>query len=367
MIRMVTEGLDNSQQRYFEHEKHILRTTPAQPTNQDVSLEMTQLVHVANILLRQGETVLAQQVLEQACALAPLPAQRPGALWIGGMTAPLEGLSLLGPSASDAGAVDLPAAVAAHRRDARAFPVRIRALGGFEILIDGIAFASGTKPQRRPLDLLKLLVLSDATPIGAGELADKLWPDSDGDTARNCLQVAVHRLRRLLGHEHAVLVHDRKLRLDRRLCWVDLWQFETEVAQLVEMPIGGAEFASRAHHALRLYRGQLFAHEPDQAWMLAPRERLRRTWLDLVRRLGRHYEMRGEWDAGHDLYQTAIELDPLAEELYRKLMLCQHTVGHRNEALCTYRRCRQQLVAVLGVEPSPETERVYRALCSAAN
>jgi DNA-binding SARP family transcriptional activator len=367
MVRMVTDGLEASQEHYFKHEKHVLHATPLPPTIQDASLEMTQLVHVANILLRQGETVLAQQVLDQACALAPLPAQRPGPLWIGGMTAPLAGLSLLAPSSSDAEASDSTAALAALCRDAQAFPIRIRALGGFEILIDGTAFAGGIKPQRRPLDLLKLLVLSDATPIGAGELADKLWPDSDGDTARNCLQVAVHRLRRLLGHEHAVVVHDRKLQLDRRLCWVDLWQFESEVAQLVEMPIGGAEFASRARHALRLYRGQLFAHEPDQAWMLAPRERLRRTWLDLVRRLGRHHEMRGEWDAGHDLYQSAIELDPLAEELYRKLMLCQHTVGHRNEALCTYRRCRQQLVAVLGVEPSPETERVYRALCSAAN
>jgi len=250
--------------------------------------------------------------------------------------------------------------------DAQTWPVRIRALGGFEVLINGVAFSSGIKPQRRPLDLLKLLVLANADPIGAGELADKLWPDSDGDTARNCLQVAVHRLRRLLGHEQAVLVYDRKLRLEHSLCRVDLWEFEAEVARLAQIPMSSPEFAMHAGHALSLYRGHLFSHETDQAWMLAPRERVRRNWLDLVRDLGRHHEMLGEWDVCHQLYHKAVELDPLAEEIYRRLMLCQVTIGQRNEALCTYRRCRKQLAAVLGVEPAPETERLYRVLYSAA-
>ena len=101
--------------------------------------------------------------------------------------------------------------------------------------------------------------------------------------------------------------------------------------------------------------------------MLAPRERLRRTWLDLVRQLGRHREMGGEWDAAYRLYQGAVELDPFAEEIYRRLMLCQNSMGQRNEALYTYRRCRKQLAAVLGVEPSAETERLYHVLSSAAS
>jgi DNA-binding SARP family transcriptional activator len=360
MVRIVTVNLAESQELSFEQD------TPLQAPTPDVSLEITQLVHMASRLLLQGEVARAQQVLLQACALAPLPGHRQGSARTVGFTAARGAWKLIStkPAPSEAEAPDSGGLVS---EDARRWPVRIRALGGFEILIDGVPFSSGIKPQRRPLDLLKLLVLADAAPIGAGELADKLWPDSDGDTARNCLQVAVHRLRRLLGHEQAVLVHDRKLHLDRKLCRVDLWEFEAEVARLTDLPIGGSDFASRAARALSLYRGHLFSHETDQAWMLAPRERLRRTWLDLVRRLGRHHETRGEWEAGSRLYQRAIELDPLAEEIYRRLMLCQHTIGQRNEALCTYRRCRKQLAAVLGVEPSAETERLYRVLCSEAS
>jgi LuxR family transcriptional regulator, maltose regulon positive regulatory protein len=335
----------------------------AEQLSQDKSPELMQLVHVASVLLRQGEIALAQQVLDQACALGPVHAQRRDAL-----RCSVAGTTIAGaPPALSTSVAERRSSSTPPRRDTRICPVRVRALGGFEVMIDGIAFSSGIKPQRRPLDLLKLLVLADAAPIGAGELADKMWPDSDGDTARNCLQVAVHRLRRLLGHEQAVLVHDRKLHLNRTLCSVDLWEFEAEVAQLIDMPLGGGDFAGRAARALGLYRGHLFSHEPDQAWMLAPRERLRRTWLDLVRQLGRDREMRGEWDGAYRLYQSAIELDPFAEEIYRRLMLCQHTMGQRNEALYTYRRCRKQLAAVLGVEPSAETERLHRVLSNAAS
>src|SRR3954452_7743343 len=337
MVRIVTENLVDIDERSSGAESPDLAS--AEQQNGKKSQELMQLVHVASVLLQQGEIVLAQQVLDQACALAPSPVRTRDALRCGVTVRPAAGRSLTLSTVT----VERRMTTEPSCRDRRIYPVRIRALGGFEVLIDGIAFSSGIKPQRRPLDLLKLLVLAAATPVGAGELADKMWPDSDGDTGRNCLQVAVHRLRRLLGHEQAVLVHDRKLQLNRALCSVDLWEFESEVAQLIDMPIGGGDFAGRAARALSVYRGHLFSHEPEQAWMLAPRERLRRTWLDLVRQLGRHREMGGEWDAAYRLYQGAVELDPFAEEIYRRLMLCQHTMGQRNEALYTYRRCRKQL------------------------
>jgi LuxR family transcriptional regulator, maltose regulon positive regulatory protein len=248
----------------------------------------------------------------------------------------------------------------------RPVPIRICALGGFDLTIDGVAFASGAKPQRRPLDLLKVLLVSNGSSVGAAELADKLWPDSDGDTARNSLQVAVHRLRRLLGRDQAVVVQDRKVCLDHELCAVDLWTFGREAQHLMRAYPEAPSFAEKAAETLRLYRGHLFAHEADQAWMLAPRERLRRLWLGLVRRLGDYHEVRGECDRACELYQRAVDLDPLAEEVYRRLMRCQQRAGEPAEAMHTYRCCREQLVTVLGVAPSAETERLYNTLRSVA-
>lgn len=242
------------------------------------------------------------------------------------------------------------------------YPIQIRVLGGFELVINRERFANGVKPQRRPLDLLKALVAANGSMASACELADKLWPDSEGDTGRNSLQVAIHRLRRLLGSDQAVVVQDRKVYLDHALCWVDLWAFAEEAEWAMRSGPGHPKFVEQAVAALRLYRGHLFSQEPEQAWMLAPRERVRRAWACLVRRLGDYYEVHGEWHQASTLYQQALDVDPVAEELYRRLMCCQLRTGERAEAMHTYRRCSEELASVLGVAPSAETERLHQTL-----
>lgn len=257
-------------------------------------------------------------------------------------------------------------AIAGERRFAdikpQSRPIQIRALGGFDLTIDGIPFTGGVKPQRRPLDLLKALVAVNGHAASSSELADKLWPDSDGDTARNSLQVAVHRLRRILGRDQAVVVQDRKIHLDHALCWVDLWAFAEEAECATRAGSAHPDFAQRAASALELYRGHLVTEEPEQACMLALRERMRHAWLCLVKLLGDYYEVRADWQRAGELYQQALEIDPLAEEVYRRLMGCQQRTGQRAEAIHTYCRCREQLVAALGVPPSEETERLYHRL-----
>jgi len=246
--------------------------------------------------------------------------------------------------------------------DAERCPIQIRVLGGFELVINRERFANGVKPQRRPLDLLKALVAANGSMASACELADKLWPDSEGDTARNSLQVAIHRLRRLLGSDQAVVVQDRKVYLDHALCWVDLWAFAEEAEWAMRSGPGHPKFVEQAVAALRLYRGHLFSQEPEQAWMLTPRERVRRAWACLVRRLGDYYEVHGEWHQASTLYQQALDVDSVAEDLYRRLMCCQLRSGERAEAMHTYRRCYEELASGLGVAPSAETERLHQTL-----
>jgi LuxR family maltose regulon positive regulatory protein len=329
--------------------------------------ECARLAQAALGLLQDGDVRGARELLARILALAQGSRRTWGDAW--SARALSQGLVQAPERFPPVQAADmasiLPAMVPVVV-EARHPPIRVCALGGFDLVIDGVPFVSGVKPQRKPLDLLKVLLVANGHSVGAAELADKLWPDSDGDTARNSLQVAVHRLRRLLGRDQAVVVQDRKVYLHHSLCSVDLWTFEREAQQLSRTDADDPSFPERAAEALRLYRGPLFAHEAEQAWMLLPRERLRRVWLTLVRRLGDCYEACGEWGPAGELYQRAVDLDPLAEEVYRRLMRCQQRAGESAEAMHTYRCCRQQLVAGLGVAPSAETERLYHALRSVA-
>ena len=64
--------------------------------------------------------------------------------------------------------------------------------------------------------------------------------------------------------------------------------------------------------------------------------------------------------AAERLYLRGIEADPLAEASYRGLMRCHALQGHIAEASAVYRRLRQTLSVVLGIEPSVESEALRR-------
>ena len=244
-------------------------------------------------------------------------------------------------------------------------PLVIRALGDFELTINGIPMHRGRKAARRPLELLKALIARGDTTVGAAELADSLWPDAEGDAARDSLRVTLYRLRRLLTLRDAVIVENATLRLNPHLCWVDAWVFEQAAQDTARACNDDDQSTERLERTLQIYRGHLFAHESEQPWMLAPRERLRQHWLDAVYRIGTRYQTQGCWTQACRLYAHAAECDPSAEELYRRLMICQCNIGDFAEALHTYRRCRSQLTATFGIPPSAQTEQLYWSLSGA--
>lgn len=240
---------------------------------------------------------------------------------------------------------------AAALREAWPWPLRIYTLGRFGLVIDGKPLASRGKAQKKSLDLLKAAVALGGREVDAGELADILWPDAEGDAARSAFDMTVHRLRKLLGRDDAVAMREGKLSLNAELCWVDVWAFERGLGQTPD-----------PKKALELYQGAFLGSEPDHAWLLPARERLRQRFLRAVLALGRQAESRGQWDEAASAYEHALEKDSAAEELYRRLMICHLERRDHAAMLRTYERCRDMLSSVLGVRPSSATEAVFRSL-----
>jgi hypothetical protein len=83
--------------------------------------------------------------------------------------------------------------------------------------------AWGVPIELRPRELALLLLVAE-TPRGASfdELSDRLWPDLDGDAARNVLRVTLHRLRKSLGDDAAIARNGSRYRL-RDGVVVDIW------------------------------------------------------------------------------------------------------------------------------------------------
>ena len=92
------------------------------------------------------------------------------------------------------------------------------------------------------------------------------------------------------------------------------------------------------------------------------RQNLRAEFLKWILRIGEIYEDERNLQDALDLYKRARDLEPLEEELYRRLMVLYGRMGRKAEVVLTYRLCRQILTKDLGLKPSEKTEEIYRTV-----
>lgn len=150
------------------------------------------------------------------------------------------------------------------------WPICISALGGFDVRVDGTPLQHKRKAPHRLLEVLRSIVAAGSATLATNELADRFWPDVDGDTAHENLDKTLQRLRRLLGRSEAVQVIGGRVSLNPELCWVDVRAFEQLLAS--RRPATSAR-------ALELFKGPLF-----DGTIVSPREERARLRLERLRR-----------------------------------------------------------------------------------
>lgn len=216
------------------------------------------------------------------------------------------------------------------------WPLRIRALGGFEVECDGQALDFGARPQKKPLDLLRLLVARGPAALDTHTVLDALWPEAEGDRAKASLDMALLRLRKLLGHDEALRLDHGRLGLNRALVWVDSW------AWAAGQPLA--------------YGGPLFGDAPPELPWAAQREALHLQFLRRCHAEGERHERAGRHRDALAVYEAALAQDPLDEAQHRGVIRCLLAQGETAAAQRALARCRAQLRAGLGVAPSAATE-----------
>ena len=142
----------------------------------------------------------------------------------------------------------------------------------------------------------------------------------------------------LSPHEERIEVRGRSSILDP--------QSETELLQKV----------------INLYKGHFLPADAKQPWSTVMRETAAEQLPALVTRTGELHEQAGDWKKAAVCFEQGLERDAVCEEFYQHLMLCRQRLGHRAEAVKTYRRCRTALQNGLGLEPSPRTQEIFSSL-----
>ena len=244
------------------------------------------------------------------------------------------------------------------------WPIRIRTFGALTIERDGIAPTTSRKESRKPLDLLKLLIAWESGPVPVDRLSAALWPDADGDASRNSFDNTLHRLRKLLGGDRHLVLVAGGLSLNVATCWTDSAALDTVLSQIDVLPTesSAAEVLTVADHALALYRGAFLAGDEAHSAVVVARARIDTRFARQLSTAAWRLEALGNPAAAAHIYERVLERQPLAENIYRRLITCLLSQGQRAEAFDAYRRCRQQLLVLLNMPPSAETEALADAI-----
>src|SRR5262249_90767 len=94
---------------------------------------------------------------------------------------------------------------------------RISTFRAFHLLRGDTPIEVSGKGPGRPLELLKVLIALGRNSVRADQLADALWPHMEADYARKSFTATLHRLRRMLDDDEALILSDGRLSLSKIL------------------------------------------------------------------------------------------------------------------------------------------------------
>ncbi len=314
-----------------------------------------------------GDQVHGRALLAQAFEIGRAHNQISSAQWISAMMSSLCAHALrLGIEPQYTMELIKKRSLTAPSRNCEEWPwlIKIFTLGRFELWRDAVPYQAERKTPRQALALLKLLAGAGAHGMRVESLVQALWDDLDGDGAQNALKAAIHRLRKLLGADETIISRDQSLSLNPELCWTDAATFEEFADKIIadDSSVGLSCIEAHGQQLLRLYRGHFLPEDAEWSGLAVTRDRLRAKFHRTVLSLGKTLEDGAAKTTALQLYLRALDLDNLAEDIYRRVIDLYIRAGDSVSALNTYRRCRQILSIVLGIRPSLDIEAMVRLI-----
>ena len=251
--------------------------------------------------------------------------------------------------------------------DALTPTLSVYCLGKFQVILDGQVIENWTSRKGRAL--FTYLVMNHKRRTYRDVLMETFWPNSDPDSARNSLNVAVHSVRRLLhmidpDHEYVLFQNECYFINPEIDVWVDVEEFlyhwklakTTEREKEIQTAVAEYELAAAA------YKGDFLEEDLYENWPSAERENFQEIYLFILDRLSKYYSLDGKPSTAISLCETILEKDNCREDIHRRLMRCYCKLGQRDKAVKQFRKCTEVLETELEVEPTRATIDLYKQI-----
>ena len=232
--------------------------------------------------------------------------------------------------------------------------MRFGVLGPLEVSNgDGPLLIGG--PKQRVV--LAHLVMSANHVVPAEHLIDAVWGDEPPEAAKGTLQAYISRLRSAIG-SNVIEGRSPGYVLHAEPDDVDALRFEALLDQARDTTSDPRAMARTLAEALQLWRGPALADLAGEASLAGDIAR-----LEEVRLQATEEKIAADLELGHHA-RVIAELEmltrahPLRERFWSELMLALYRVDRQADALAAYARAREILRDELGVDPSPDLQRL---------
>jgi DNA-binding SARP family transcriptional activator/ABC-type oligopeptide transport system ATPase subunit len=228
-------------------------------------------------------------------------------------------------------------------------------LGQFKLTANNLPIELSSRPAQ---SMLAYLALNAGITHRREKLAGLLWCDATESNARGYLRQALWRIHKCL--ESGLLHWEDYLHVSEiSVTFNDQADYWLDVGQLLEPEQGRSLEEIIAD--VSLYKGEFLPGFYDE-WVALERDHLQAAFYQKMDHLLERLIQLNRWDDVLKWGEQCIRLGFSAEPAFRALMKAQAGLGNRGMISTTFQRCREALNRDLGVDPSPETNRLYEQL-----
>ncbi|GAB4486705.1 MAG: hypothetical protein Fur0016_16430 [Anaerolineales bacterium] len=234
----------------------------------------------------------------------------------------------------------------------------IHGFGPPQVFLNGKKVSLSDWQTRETRDLFFFFLQS--SPRTKEDVAVAFWPEISPARMKMRFKTNIYRLRHAIGQE-TILFDEERYRFNTDIDYdYDVENFE----KLLERSLGDStveEKISTLEAAVALVKGT-YLSDIDLEWVNAERTRLELDYhMALLRLAGLYLEISQPLRA-LETCQAALKADPLLEDAYRLSMRAYAALGDDAAIARIYQTCRTVIRDELGVNPSEETEKLYKKL-----
>lgn len=247
-------------------------------------------------------------------------------------------------------------------------PLRIEALGKFEVRLGDTPIPADRWNSRRALRLFQFLLLARFRWVPKEQVMEGLWPDADPERATTSLWQSVYQLRRTLEPGLTELRNSRYVRFQNESYRIepgegfiyDVLEFELKLRSGERLLGEGKPSAGRRdlRRAVEIYRGDFLAESPYVDFAADEREAQKDRLTRCLHLLVESLVQSRRWTEVIPLCRRGLDADPYHEGFHSRLIEANLALGNRLESLDGYQRYEDLLSRDLGLLPSPRMREI---------